>query len=116
MADANMTDFYDRVRRFERMRSKGLGFEADGTIGRSYYKRSTKTGRSWLMPLMVGTLAVFVLKAALYVSVGSASYEDRVAKLQAGEGFDPVGGWLMQADPVTLWISEQMQAGLALAL
>jgi hypothetical protein len=26
-----------------------------------------------------------------------------VERLQAGEGFDPVGGWLMQADPVTLW-------------
>lgn len=114
MADANMMDFYDRVRRFERMRSEGYGFEAEGAIGRSFHKRTAVSGRSWLMPLVIGTLAVFLLKAALYISVGSASYEDRVSRLQNGEGFDPVGGWIMQADPVTLWTAEQMRAAMAL--
>ncbi len=112
MADANMADFYDRVRRFERMRSKGYGFEADGTLGRSFYHRSPAKRRGWLLPTLMALLVVFGLKAGLYQAVGADSYAQRVERLQAGEGFDPVGGWLMQADPVTLWMSNAMAGGM----
>jgi hypothetical protein len=98
-----LTDFYDRVRRFEQMRSKGYGFEADGTFGRSFYDRKSAQRRGLLLPTLVVLTLVFGLKGGLYNSVGGVSYQDRVERLQAGEGFDPVGGWLMQADPVTLW-------------
>jgi hypothetical protein len=114
MADANMADFYDRVRRFERMRSKGYGFETPDTLGRSFYnQRLTKKSRGWVLPVVVGLVVVFGLKAGLYQAVGAASYDDRVARLQAGDGFDPVGGWMMQADPVTLWVADKMAAGLS---
>ena len=102
MADPNMVDFYDRAMRVERMRRKGYGHEAKGTLGRSHYARDAKPGRGWLMPTLFAVGCAFVLKAGIYTSVGAQSYEDRVALLQSGQGFDPVGGWLMQADPVTV--------------
>ena len=37
MADQNMVDFYGRVSRIKKARAKGYGFEAVGTLGRSYY-------------------------------------------------------------------------------
>jgi hypothetical protein len=114
MADENMADFYDRVRRFERMRRKGYGFEAEGTLGRSFYDRKTVRRRGWLVPTVLALLVVFTMKAGLYLSVGADSYTQRVERLQAAEGFDAVGGWLMQVDPVTLWISDQMVKGMAL--
>ena len=114
MADLNMADFYDRVRRFERMRSKGHGFETPDTLGRSFYNQRNVTGRrAWVLPMLVGLMVIFGLKASLYQAVGAQSYEDRVARLQAGSGFDPVGGWLMQADPVTLWTADMMAVALA---
>ena len=36
---------------------------------------------------------------------GAATYDARVEALMAGQSFDKLGGWLMQADPATLWIS-----------
>lgn len=113
MADAQMADFYDRVNRFEAMRSKGYGFEASGALGRSHFQRKTASRRGWALPMLAALVVVFALKAGLYQAVGAASYEDRVTRLQAGQGFDPVGGWIMQADPVTLWMAEQMKAGMA---
>lgn len=114
MVDANLADFYDRVRRFERARSKGQGFEASGTLGRSFYnQRTTVKRRGWLLPALFAVLVIFALKAGLYQAVGAESYVDRVARLQAGTGFDPVGGWLMQADPVTLWMVDMMDKGMA---
>jgi hypothetical protein len=44
--------------------------------------------------------------------VGPQTYESRVSALAAGQGFDPVGAWLMHADPATLFISQQLQAVL----
>lgn len=115
MVDANMSDFYDRVRRFERMRSQGLGFEAPDTLGRSFYNQRFKTKRFNLaVPLVICLTVVFGLKGALYEAVGAASYDQRVARLQAGEGIDPVGGWLMQADPVTVWVAGKIDKGLTL--
>ena len=114
MADANMADFYDRVRRFERMRSKGYGFETPDTLGRSFYnQRNVTKRRAWVLPMLVSLMVIVGLKASLYQAVGAQSYENRVAKLQAGSGFDPVGGWLMQADPVTLWTADKIADAVA---
>ncbi len=41
MADPNLVDFYSNVARFEKMRAKGYGFDAAGTLGRSYFNPTT---------------------------------------------------------------------------
>ncbi|MGQ0609781.1 MAG: hypothetical protein ACT4N9_01575 [Paracoccaceae bacterium] len=116
MADANLKDFYDRVRRFERMKRKGLGFEAPGAIGRSHYRRPRSQGPGWLWRLVTVAGFVLVLKALLFLSVGAVVYGQRVARLRAGEGLEPLGGWIMQADPLTRWLADQIGTVLALVL
>ena len=51
MAGQDYSEFYARLVRLERARAKGYGFEADGTLGRSYYykpprKRSARVRKA----------------------------------------------------------------------
>ena len=113
MADPNLVDFYSNVARFEKMRAKGYGFDAAGTLGRSYFNPTTRKRRSYLLPFVVVLCAGFGLKGMIYQSVGAKSYDQRVQALQVGEGFDRLGGWLMQADPVTVFVAGKIREGLA---
>ncbi len=112
MTDPNLTDFYGRVARIQRAHVKGYGFEAPGTLGRSHYYRPQAKRRSVIAPVLFLVVSGFLLKAAIYHTVGAQSYNDRVTALMAGQGIDSVGGWLMQADPVTLYVSDKIQLGL----
>ena len=111
MADPNLTDFYSNVARFEQKRAKGYGFDAAGTLGRSHFQKTAKR-RSFLMPLLFVLCAGIGLKALIYQSVGAKTYEQRVQALQVGEGFDRLGGWLMQADPATVFVAGQISKGM----
>lgn len=115
MSDPNMSDFYDRIRRYEKMRAKGFGHEAAGALGRSYYSQAPRRRRrSLVLPFLFTLFCVLLLKAAIYHTVGPVSYSERIARLEAGQGVDRVGAWLMQADPVTLFLAGQISHGLAL--
>lgn len=114
MTDQNMADFYDRVRRYQSMRSKGFAHEATGALGRSFYftERKTARRRSFLGPVLFAIAAAFLLKAAIFYTVGPVNYADRLARLQAGEGFDRLGAWLMQVEPVTEFLSDKIAQGI----
>lgn len=112
MADPNLVDFYSNVARFEKMRAKGYGFDAAGTLGRSYFHPVQRKRRSYLMPIVMVLCAGFGLKGMIYQSVGAKAYEQRVQALELGEGFDRLGGWLMQADPVTVFVAGKISTGL----
>ncbi len=113
MADPNLVDFYGRVARFERARANGYGFDAEGTLGRSHFTKKTRSHKSWRRTAILVIFCVFGMKGAILQSVGAQSYDSRVAGLQAGEGFDRLGGWLMQADPVTVFVAEKITQGIA---
>lgn len=104
--DANLEDFYRRIARVEAARARGFGFEADGTIGRSYYARPARRNFSLARALVTIVAAVMGLKAMIHSHIGPELYEARVAELQASEGFDRLGGYLMMVDPVTLQLSD----------
>lgn len=110
--DPNLNDFYSRVSRIEKSHAKGYGFEAAGTVSR----KSAGRGAGRLLKLAKPVLLVVAMgvgvKAVIHYFVGAQTYESRVSALAAGDGFDPVGAWLMHADPVTLWLSGQMQSVL----
>jgi hypothetical protein len=108
MADSNMADFYRRVSRIEKMRSKGYGFEANGTLGRSYYRRQKAQRRSLLGPILFVAFCAFLMKGIMYHEVGAETYNTRVASLLAGDGMDHVGGLLMQAEPVTVFVAGKL--------
>lgn len=114
MSDPNLVDFYNRVSRIERSHTQGLGFESAGTLGRSYYMRGPRRRRRVLMPLMFVVLAAVGLKAVIYQQTGASTYQLRVDRLLAGEGVDHVGGWLMQVDPVTEFLSRKLAAALVM--
>ncbi len=113
MTDPNLSDFYGRVTRIERARSKGLGFEATGTLGRSHYTKVKARRRSFVGPLLFLVICVFLLKGTMYNQIGASLYNERVSALRAGEGVERVGGWLMQADPVTVIVSHKIADLLA---
>lgn len=115
MSDPNIVDFYSRISRIEHGHSKGMGFEATGTLGRShYYRPQPKRRFSMLLPALFIIAAALGLKAAIYLDAGAAAYQQRVDQLLAGEGIDRVGGWIMQVEPVTVYLSEQIAKGLLL--
>lgn len=113
MVDPNLIDFYGRIARIEKARAKGHGFEAPGTLGRSYCHRPPKKRRSLLTPVLFVALAVIGLKGMILHSVGEDSYNDRVAQLMSSEGLDRLGGWMMQVDPVTHLAAEQISVVVA---
>jgi len=113
MADPNLVDFYGRVARFEQARAKGYGFDAAGTLGRSHFEKKSRPHKSWRGTVLLVVLCAFGMKGAILQSVGGQAYDNRVAGLQAGEGFDRLGGWLMQVDPVTVFVAEKITQGIA---
>lgn len=111
MSDPSFTEFYDRIDRITRARSRGEGFEASGTLGRSFYASHRRRG-GFRIPLLRQGIAllvsVTVIKAVFLHMIGTEDYQQRVARLTAGEGIDRLGGFLMQADPVTTALAGQL--------
>lgn len=108
--DPNLNDFYSRVSRIEKSHAKGYGFDAPGTLRRRAPSRSGSRALKLLKPLVVALVLGVFLKGLIHYYVGPQTYESRVSALAAGTGFDPVGAWLMYADPVSLYVSNQLQA------
>lgn len=110
MVDPQLQDFYVRVARIEAARRKGFGFEAAGAVGRSYYARQSRRPFPIFRPLLVVALCVIGLKSIIHYNIGDETYRDRVVQLQSGEGFDRLGGYVMAADPLTVWVSGRIAA------
>ena len=106
MGDPKLRDFYGRITRIEQARSKGHGFEAPGTPGLSHHpRRAAARRRPILGPVFIAVVMALGLKGAIHCAVGAAPYDHRVDSLLQGKGLDRLGGWLMRADPASLWVS-----------
>lgn len=110
--DPNLNDFYSRVSRIEKTHAKGYGFEATGTLGRKSSARGNRRLLKVLKPVVLALMLGVCLKGTIHYYVGPQTYESRVSALAAGTGFDPVGAWLMHADPVSLYVFSQLQVWL----
>lgn len=111
MADPNLVDFYGRVARIEKDHARGYGFEARGTLGRSAYMRRRKRSPfRFVLPVMAVIACGVVVKGFIYQQIGGNVYDERVAALLDGEGFDRLGGYLMTADFMTLWVSDKLDS------
>ncbi|TGD44102.1 hypothetical protein EEB11_05185 [Pseudotabrizicola sediminis] len=115
MSDPGIAEFKTRIARIHKAHATGYGFEAEGALGRSFYTRSHPRYRRRvrmhvpvLRPLLIAVFVGTLMKAAFLYQLGSVAYADRVADLMAGQGVDRIGGWLMQADPVTTAIARQI--------
>jgi len=89
----------------EQAHAMGLGFEAEGTLGRSFYRRLPVRRRPIFRTGIFLLCFCFGLKGAIHYNMGGAVYDTRVAQIEARGGFDAVQGFLMRSEPVTAMIS-----------
>jgi len=106
MGDPYIKEFRGRLRRVERIHRRGGGFEAAGTLGRSYYTAQARPRTSWLKPLLLVVAGALLLKAILYVQIGPVDYAGRVELLSQGSQVEKIGAYVMQADSVTVFFGE----------
>lgn len=109
MAHANTQNFDKRLEKILRKHQK---------MARGYVPTLTEDGlivatprRRVRLPWRAGLFLLVVLmgfKAILLSSIGTTAYAERVAGLQAGTQIERAGAWVMTADPVTVWLSEQI--------
>ncbi len=112
-ADPNLNDFYKRVARIEYTHARGHGFIAEGALSRASFAPRKHRRTPIVRPLLLIVMFGFALKGAIHYQLGADVYNARVATLMDGQGFDRLGGQLMQADPLTLMISKQITTSLA---
>jgi flagellar basal body-associated protein FliL len=101
MADPNLRDFYGRIYRIQKRHRRGGGFEATGTLGRSYFVAPPSRSINIVRPLIMVAIAVTVVKVLMLAAVGPADYASRIAALESGSTIDRVGAVVMTVDPVT---------------
>lgn len=108
MADPQMKDFYGRLRRINKIHRAGGGFEASGTLGMSYYSgiNRRRNHAKWLLPVALLLFTIVGIKAAVHANIGSFAYESRIAALRDGDSADRIGAYVLQADPLTLYVAD----------
>ena len=98
--------FYARLKRIERIHRQGGGFEAEGTLGQSFYTRlQRRSRRSVLRPVVVMLASVIGTKAVLMASLGTEDYAARLVNLEQGTTVERAGAFLMGMDPITLQLA-----------
>lgn len=110
MVDRNLQNFYGRLGRIEDIHRAGGGFEADGTLGMSFYNSRRRRGRraGILAPLALVAATILGLKAVVHATIGTELYDSRVATLRDAGGVQAAGAYVLQADPLTMAISEKI--------
>ncbi len=106
------TDFDQRLRRIAKDHDRLSTGRSRHKIGKDGLIVSR---RKWLsMPrfplksLLLLAAGFIVFKAVVVHRLGTAAYEERLANLNTENTVDQVGGFLMQLDPATLWVAQQI--------
>ncbi len=107
MADIQQLQFGQRVQKINTAHRKLAGgyvttINDDGLmVARPHRKSSHQMMRSLFFCLII----MMAFKAFLYAQTGEQAYLQRVALLQNGTIVEQVGGYVMYADPITVWVS-----------
>lgn len=109
MPDKQMEQFGSRVKRISQTHRKlSDGYVTtvnhDGLIVAVPRRRRLRVPFAGIALVLIGIVA---FKGIVHFELGAAGYDARVAQLAAGSTVERVGAWIMQADPLTLWVSEQ---------
>ncbi len=111
MADANLQQFEKRARRIER-RHRRLSAGYRTVITRNGLIEARPLRRTGLRfpwkGVILALVALMGFKVFLYTQLGALTYNDRVGRLEAGTAVEQAGAWVMQADPLTLWLAGQI--------
>ncbi len=103
-------DFDARMRRIERRNrqlSKGyvMAIDSDGLIVARPARRST--GNILWSLLLKALIITMLFKVAAYSIIGAADYTFRVETLAQGTTAEQIAAWVMTADPITVWLSQE---------
>ncbi len=107
MSASQFDEFDRRMRRISRRHSKlSHGFvtqvSSDGlVVAKPQRKRRSGTLRGLFLVLLV----MMVFKGFLHAQLGAEAYDARIAGLASGSAFEQAGAFVMNADPVTQWLS-----------
>lgn len=114
MVDRNLQNFRGRLGRIRRIHKKGGGFEAEGTLGMTYYsaQRHPRRRPRLLLVLVFLVVALLALKAGLMATIGRDGYEARLALLRKGTNFDRAGALVLTADPLTVGLADILRRHL----
>lgn len=98
-------------RRHRRMARNGVvhSINHDGLI---IARARRRTPRFPLRGVVILVLAIVLFKGFLHNELGDRVYQQRVAILTEGSWPERVGGWVMQSDAATLWVSGKFAAFL----
>ncbi|MBZ4022592.1 hypothetical protein CKO11_08995 [Rhodobacter sp. TJ_12] len=100
--------------RIDDIHAAGGAFEANGTLGRSWFDSHRRKARRGLPLRALAFLCIGILlfKGALLAEIGPDTYQARVTLLAEGSSLERVGAWVLQADAPTQWIATQLRAVL----
>ena len=102
MSEVQFREFHQRLRRIDRIHRRGGGFEAEGTLGQSYYTRRARRGaRPILRPMLAFVAVVLSVKAISAASMPPERYAERVEALRAGSAVQQASALVMAPDPVS---------------
>ena len=102
MSQEQYRQFDNRLKRIDRIHRKGGGFEAEGTLGQSYYTRAArKARRPVVAPALAIVAAIIVLKALAAASMPAGDYDAQVSALSQGNLIDRAGAFVMAPDPIS---------------
>ncbi|MEL7345185.1 MAG: hypothetical protein AAFN59_10045 [Pseudomonadota bacterium] len=102
-------DFDARMRRIERRNralSKGyvMSIDRDGLIVARPARRTSSM--IWGLLLKIAII-VMAFKVAAYSIIGATDYTFRVEALAQGTTAEQIAAWIMTADPITVWLSQE---------
>lgn len=107
--DQHQREFDTRLKRIDRKHRKLAGgfvsaVSHDGLIIAKPRRRRLRVPFAGLALVAVGIVA---FKGIVHSQLGPTTYEARITALAEGSQVERVGAWVMQADPLTLWVSDQ---------
>lgn len=104
--------FNDRLKGLDKRRRK---MKRNGVVhsinhdGLIIAKAKRRAPRFPIKGLFLVLVAMIAYKGFLHAHLGERVYEQRLTLLTEGNGFERFGGWVMQLDPATLWVSGKMK-------
>lgn len=108
MADTNMQNFDRRMEKLIRKHQRlARGYVPAITDDGLIVARPRRSIRLPWRPFLWLAVAAFVVKVAAVSILGPEAYNAKVADLTAGTEMQRVGAWVMNADPITVALSEQ---------
>ena len=108
MAETQMQDFDDRLRRIDRRNrnlSRGfvLSVSRDGLI---VARPETSRFRFPWRVLLFLLVAMLAFKVLLHAYIGPDAYGERLTRLSNGTIAEQLSAYVLHADPVTIWVSD----------